>query len=313
MIYDMRRFCLIAIALLMYACSGHKAELASLAGAGRWETILEQSAECRDSIRMIDICWQNLALAETGQLVDKAFAYPQAGASGLIPEWGWDYATSMVLSNISYYLGHISMAQKMAFEANVCSDAGYDPAAMEMLVRTNILYGAWEVAEKYVSLLEKDKECAPWASAQRRFLRNDAAVMSDSLYAQKRACIPSEDFVSGSSLGLDELEKLVGIESCAAKALEYLGMICLLDCDLNSFRAFLDEYYGSDALPELHGCFAEAACMISSSELGYWKSVGVDAMTFRAYCDFSKRYDAGLSLSRYDGTFWKYMIDCIDR
>lgn len=310
---DTVRYVLFPIVILLTVVSCSNRSVARMVADEEWTSIVEHYSNSDDEMRIIDVCWQNIALAETGQLADSAFYFKQAGSSGLIPDWDWDTVTGNLLSRLAYSMGHIAMAQKMAFEANVSSDSSYDPEAVRMLVRTNLIYGAWEVAGKYISLLEKDRNYSDWASRQRTFLHNDEAIDNDPEYGLKRKCVPCDDFVSGSTIDTDDLKKIIRANPAHRNTIQYLGLVYLTDCDFESFRGLLDEFYGTDALPELPESFAEAACMMSELEPGYWKTVGVETEIFRSFCDFKKRLDAGLSLERFAGTYWCYVKDFFEK
>ena len=77
---------------------------------------------------------------------------------------------------------------------------------------------------------------------------------------------------------------------------------------MDKFKEMVDEFYGTEALPELHGSFAEAACMLSEIHRGYWKTVGVPAETYKRYTDFKARLGNGLSQDKYKDTFWYYIM-----
>ena len=91
----------------------------------------------------------NLALACQGELGDKLFHYPQQGKGGLLPEWNSTVPGAIVLSDICYQMGDLSSAQKFAFEGYVSSVDG-TRVFLQRLVQTNILTGAYAVAEKYI-------------------------------------------------------------------------------------------------------------------------------------------------------------------
>lgn len=296
---------------VMLSCSGPTS--GEMAASGDWEGIIRESGESGGRMRIIDVCFQNLALAETGRLADEAFRFTQSGASGILPDWDWDTVTGMLLSDLYYSMGHIALAQKLAFEANVCSTKAYEPAAIRRLVQTNIIYGAWEVAEKYISLLEKDRKYSSWATAQRRFLGDERAVLDDSEYGPRKKCIPAEDFVTGSKASDEDLKIIIRTNPEYGKTIEYLGVKYLAECDFENFKSLIDEFYGTPALQELPVSFAEAACMLSELEPGYWKKAGVDSGVYRKFRDFNSRLEAGLPLDRYSETYWYYVKNIFDK
>ena len=76
----------------------------------------------------------------------------------------------------------------------------------------------------------------------------------------------------------------------------------------NEFKEMLDTFYGTEVLPTLPASFAEAACMLSEMDSGYWKRVGVSQSLYNRYRDFKKRIGTGLSMDRFRDTFWYYIM-----
>ena len=97
----------------------------------------------------------NLALLKRGELADKLFNYPQHGIKSVYPEWDKTNISSTMLSEIYFTTGHIALAQRMAFETNENAEGIANPRMLKRLIQTNLIYGAWTVADKYISMLEK--------------------------------------------------------------------------------------------------------------------------------------------------------------
>lgn len=299
---------LAAVLALPVSCLGPGDATMRLLEQEDWDGIISAYEDCRDSVNVRELSILNLALASKGRLADDAFKYTQAFSMALIPEWGWDLPSSALLSDIYYASGHVALAQKFAFEGNVCAEGAYDAGMMKRLVQTNIIYGAYDVAEKYISRLERDRATRSWASAQRRFLGDDAAVEADPEFGPRRACIPAENFVTNFR-GIDaEYKEIIRANPSFRPAVEYLGVYYLLDCDFDAFRAFLDEFYGTEALPDLPLSFQEAACMMSTMDRGYWKQVGVSSEVYKRYGEFTRRLSTGLDMEKFSDTFWYYVM-----
>ena len=296
--------------ILVISCSGGagRTDLARLVDEESWEKIIEYCMDNRDSLRFADLYLGNLALANTGQLGDKAFSIKQAGSKGLIPEWGHSVESAEWLSDIYFAMGHMAMAQRMAFEADIL-DPEFNPRMMKRLVQTNIVYGEFPVAEKYLDALEKHGAYTGWVKEQRRFIGHMDLVEADPFYGDLRRCIPAEDFIS-SVRGIDtDLKDIIRANPEHKAAMHYLGLYYLLDLDMERFGAMLDEFSGTEALDELPLCFQEAACMMSETgDHGYWKKIGVPPAEFRRYQDFKTRLGAGLDMDRFKDTFWYYMM-----
>ena len=214
----------------------------------------------------------------------------------------------MRLSDTYWSMGHIAFAQRRAMESNVLDERDVNPEMVNRLIETNLVYGAYPVAGKYIDILETIHGWKKVARGYRRFLNNDEAVESDPVLGPKRKCIPETDFIS-MVRGVDEdLKDIIRANPRYHKAVEYLGVMYLLDCDMDKFKEMLDEFYGTEALPELPVSFAEAACMLSEIDRGYWKKVGVSSEVFKKYTDFKSRLENGLSPDKYKDTFWYYIM-----
>lgn len=267
-----------------------------------WNAVIANYQDTSQTVVFLDIARLNLALAETGQLADRAFAYKQVGPGGLVPEWGQKPEAGALLSDIFFSMGHIALSQRYAFETFEQGDPRFESGMLARLVQTNLIYGNRKVAEKYLSRLEQEKNWKVWVRNQRMFMDEDPVL------AFKRGCLPPDDFLS-ETRGLDEdLKDIVRANPGHKSTIEYLGVLYLLECDFDGFRGMLDEFLGTEALPALPVSFSEAVCMMSELEPGYWKEAGCDEGIYRRFIDFKKRLEAGRSLDRYSHTYWYYVM-----
>ena len=272
------------------------------------EEIIASYTDDGQTVDCLKLSRLNLALAETGQLADKVFNYTQVGSDGILVPWNLTVETGEILSDIYWSMGHVAFAQRMAFEANVLDERDVNPEMVKRLVETNLVYGAHPVAQKYIAVLEKERGWKKVAQSYRRFINDDAAIDSDPVLGPKRRCVPESDFIS-QVRGIDkDLKDIIRSNPKYHNAVEYLGVLYLLDCEMDKFKEMLDEFYGTEALPELPVSFAEAACMLSEIDRGYWKTKGVSSEIFKKYNDFKSRLENGLSPDKYKNTFWYYIM-----
>lgn len=293
---------LLAATVALQACRSETAPSVDYAGIIASYSDDGQTVDCMKVSRL------NLALSETGQLAERVFHYTQAGSDGILPPWNMTVETGERLSDVYWSMGHVALAQRMAFEANVLDDRAYNPRMMQRLIETNLTYGAYDAARKYIDILAGDPRDKAVADRYRPFLDDDALVEADPVLGPRRRCIPRADFISMVRGVEADLKDIIRTNPSYHKAVEYLGVICLLDCQMDAFKEVLDEFYGTEALPQLPASFAEAACMLSELHPGYWKEVGVSQKTFNRYRDFKKRIGTGLSMDRFRDTFWYYIM-----
>ena len=172
------------------ACSG------TSPGEPDWEDIISSYVDDGHTADYGKLTRLNLALAETGQLADKAFYYTQAGSDGIFIPWAQTVETGELLSDIYWSMGHVAYAQRMAMETTVLDDGDYNPDMMKRLIETNLVFGTYDVARKYIAILEKDRSFRKAAASYRRFLDDDEAIEADPVLGPKLKCIPDKDFIS---------------------------------------------------------------------------------------------------------------------
>ena len=258
----------------------------------------------------------NRALAEKGVLGDQAFAFNQHGPQGLMVGWDKTFSVSWLLSDLYFTLGEIALSQEMAFEANVSVIGAGSPRCLMRLVQTNLIFGAYPIAEKYIRLLEQMPVYRDWAKQHRAFLYNDAAVDADPLLGLKRRGLPAESDLAGIH-GLEH-DLLLRAEQQPEHTLpiQFVGVQRLLAKDLQGFQALLDTYYGTPALPTLPVSFQEAVIMLHEKQPERWSYYQVSQAVAARYGEYRNlvlqnrgNTQLPLLIQRYFGsTYWAYYL-----
>jgi hypothetical protein len=281
----------------------------------QWDRITER---CRGHLsNYLYKCYLNLALAEKGELGDRMFAFDQSGLKGLLLPKNRVTHISVMLSDIYFSMGHIALSQQMAFEANMSTQGAGNPRMYRRLVQTNLIMGAYPVAEKYIALLEKTRYYRSWATAQRRFLWNDSAVEADPTLGIKRKCIPARNALAEMN-GLDSDLRLIAQQAPTHRAsIQYAGAMYLLDKRMAEFKAFVETVYGTEALPVLPKSFQEAVIILSEQDPDYWARFHVSEATVQRYADFRQQVLANrnsastlpaLMQRHFGDTYWYYFM-----
>lgn len=161
-----------------------------LADNGDWEEIIK-TADRRQPTFLVS--YLNLALAQKDMLV-KNFAYynPQDLSVVMLPTPNLKSGLSMQ-SNIYMSWGYVASARKAAFDGNLVTPGSMHPRLLQILVQSNLVLGADEVAEKYIMLLEKTLFYRGWATSMRQFLNNPDAVRNDPYLGDLCASLPLKD------------------------------------------------------------------------------------------------------------------------
>lgn len=282
---------------------------------GQWDQILER---CKGPLtNYLYLCYANMALSEKGELADKMFAYDQRGLQGLMVNWNRTAAISTLLNDIYFSINNIALSQEMAFEAYIGNTGNGNPRMLKRLVQTNLIYGAYPVAEKYIRILENTFCYSDWAKEHRVFLYNDQAVESDPLLGQKRRSLVASNTIS-TMAGMDsDLMQMAEQNPSAVSSIHFVGATYLLAKDLERFKSLLDAYYKTDVLPALPKSFQEAVITLYENNPDRWKEYAIEEGTIRKFEEYKKQILAnksnpnalpGLLKRAYGDTFWFYLM-----
>ena len=262
------------------------------------------------------VCHLNMALANRGELADKMFHYNQMGVEGLIVPWNKQEHVSCLLSDVYFTMGAIASSQEMAFEAFVSAMGDGNPRMLKRLVQTNLIFGDYPVAEKYISTLEKTSGYEEWATSQRQYLYNDEAIKNDSILGTRRVMLPKKNTLTVLEELTDELDHLLENGSGNKATLQYLGAIYLLTKNLDGFKALVEKYYGTKVLPILPVHFQEAIIVMSEKNAEYWKRFNLSDAIVSRFEEYKKQVlanrnhsgVAGLLNRAYGNTYWFYYM-----
>ena len=280
----------------------------------QWDKTIE---ECKGKLtNFLYMCHLNMALANKGELSDKMFNFDQRGPQGLLVQWNKSENISCMLSDIYFTMGATASSQEMAFEGYVSAMEDGNPRMLKRLVQTNLIYGTYPVAEKYISILEKTYAYRDWAQSQRKYLYNDEVVESDPILGTRRRMLPDRNSLAMIKGLAGDLALFLEKGPANSAALQYLGAMYLLAKDLEGFKALVEKYYGTEFLPVLPVHFQEAVIVMSEKEPDYWKRFNVSETTVARFADYKKQVlanrnnsaIAGLLNRSYGNTYWFYFM-----
>ncbi|MGM9759575.1 MAG: DUF6057 family protein [Parabacteroides sp.] len=229
----------------------------------------------------------NLALMEKGSLCTDMFAYNQRGPQSLLVPWNKSAQVSILSSDIYYLIGEIGLSQQMAFEALIGAE---NPRNYQRLIQTNLIYGQYKVAEKYIRRLEESLFYRDWARQYKQFLYRDDRVEADPLLGTKRRGLPAENSLSRlqdvQSDLLARAERLPDHKTI----LEFAGANLLLAKNLSSFEAILQQYYGTPVLPSLPRAFQEAVVILAESDPALATRYAIPEALLQRFAEFKQVY-----------------------
>lgn len=220
----------------------------------QWQRIIEKAEKHQASSPMSVSC-VNLALAMQGQLCDRLFEFYQNGAEGLFPTFTRDMTSPLPTAEAFYQLGMVNDAERYAFEAQeAIPNYRKSGRLTRRIAQCEIINGNYDVAAKYLRMLESSLFYRQWAKSQERFLYNSAAVKADPEYGRLRDIrIKRHDYLFSDQ----EMDQMLGLLLIDNKkydnrmAYEYLIAYELLQRDLGRFMRYypLGRFVQFDHIP----------------------------------------------------------------
>lgn len=148
------------------------------AETGDWDRII-RTADRRQPTFLVS--YLNLALAQKGLLVQNFKYYNQQDLSSLMYPTP-NLKTGFTMQSAVYQAwDYHAAARQAAFDANVVTSGNRNPRQLKILINTNAALGASDVAEKYISVLEKTL-----------FYRDEARILKENI-GKPSASLPSID------------------------------------------------------------------------------------------------------------------------
>lgn len=199
---------------------------------------LIQFNEQSPSSNMLTAFLNNVALAESGKLSEDFFKFRQSPDGGtLFLKWE---IISEVLKRGGYFyysVGMINEAQRWAYEYMVMN--GNSPEALKMMIKTDLIKGKYEIAEKYISILEKSVFYRNEAGNFRALLFDDKAVSSHVELGKKQALDSKQDFFVQAENPPANLDFIIEADSANFMAIEYKLAWLMLQKDMKGVVALL--------------------------------------------------------------------------
>jgi hypothetical protein len=187
----------------------------------------------------LSVACLNLSLCKSGLMSDNMFRYYQNGPEGLIPTFARDFTISMITGEIYYHLGFINTAQRFAFESMESLPNYWKSArAVKRLAETNLINGQYQVARKYLLILQNTFFYKAWANYVITFLEDEEAINKHPEWGTLRKYRTKTDFLDSEK----EKDMMLGIllqqDLSHYMAYEYLLAYCLLTKDLDRFMQY---------------------------------------------------------------------------
>lgn len=260
--------------------------------------------------------YANMALAQKGQLGNQVFNYSPRGMNALLVNANSTGAIRMLASDIHYMVGCVAEAQQHAFEAQVTFPTSLGIQTLKRLVKTNLIFGHYAVAEKYLNLIAKTTFHKEWATTYKKFLYNDEAVEADKELGEKRRSLSQENRYAMFYGWQPELKDVLAVNPTNEKAMTYLGLSYLLNKDMEGFHRFLNKYYGTEALQKLPLVFQQGVVALFQQEKEKWENYDLFPQVVNLYNQYRDLYFKNqrhpnlknVMARSFGHTFWYYLM-----
>lgn len=265
------------------------------------------------SLNLIGQYFYNIALSETDQLCERLFQGRQDfNANALILPWKNEYLNWGAY--FFYSVGLINEAHRWAYEEMIVY--GSRPQNIKLLVKTNLINGNYEQAQKYIDLLKRTINYKRWAKEYERLLADTMLIHSHPELSKKRELIPGENFFIRITSPQNNIPLLLKSKPNNKKAFEYQMAWFLLTKDVTAIidnigqmknmqyrriprhmeEAILAYYNSTGKMPDLLGL------MIDKKTVENFKQY---VSTFKTYRDTPPLLQQKLK-ERFGNTFWFY-------
>ena len=280
----------------------------------QWDKVIEK-AEKKQPSKPFDVACVNLALAMNGQLSDRLFEFFQNGAEGLFPSFQRDMTSPLPPGEAFYWLGMVNDAERYAFEAQEAIPNHRKSGRLtKRITECNIINGHYEVAMKYLRILEKSLFYRKWAKEQKTMVR-EGRVNDDPVYGKLRAYRQKKQDFLFSDTEMDQMLGLLYVQNYDNRmAFEYLMCYELLQRDLERFNEYypLGKYAKFSRIPN---AYQQALVMQWTQQHGSFEGMpwSIEPATCNLLTQFVNIYmknpnDPSLSMPPLAGTFWSYML-----
>lgn len=257
--------------------------------AEEWDEILRNPYAHTKNYLVMN--YVNLALSKKGMMLTHFFNYEQVDPQNIVVFHEFDdnqAALTFIYAHVNYQMGDMGGAQNHAHDTFVLTHYG-NPNMLQMLIKTNLIKGAYEVADKYITLLEKSWHYREWAEHMRTFLYNDKAVVADADLGRMRKSLPTDD-----TFTLDPeicLYKTLETNPEDIAARDYMIAYLYIYRDQDDINRFVETFYQTPVLNPFPQQLQEAFLLVNDFNFDYCREHGVSEENIERYKKFMTDLD----------------------
>ncbi len=284
----------------------------------RWTDVLVSARHCSNLSPLVS-CQTNLALFQSGILLDSLFAYAQPkGPFGLLMVQTWCLAWPEAASDVAWRLGLVNESLHWGHEA--LEHKGPTAVILNRLGMAYMMKGENDAANHFFLNSENVPFQSKIAENLIRLNENPAELMKDSTCNFIRSCMLTEDLISPDRISTAELELLLKRNPKNKMAFEYLIAYHLLNGNLKGIWDHIPDFVALN-YSRIPRSVQEALIVITSmipnfdlNKLKGW----VKPATYNNFLEFRKiifkhkdeKSSAGAKQelqARFGDTYWYYL------
>lgn len=257
--------------------------------AEEWDAILLHPAAHSQNYLVMN--YVNLALSKKGLMLSHFFRFDQPDPQNIMVFHEMDdnkAQLTFIYAHINYQMGNNGSAMNHAHDTFVLTHYGH-PNMLQMLIKNNLVKGEYEVADKYITLLEKSWHYRQWAKDMRKFLYNDEAILADAeLGRMRRSCPPDDTFTIDPEVCL---YKTLETNPQDKAARDYMIAYLYIYRDQDDINRFVETFYQTPVLNPFPQELQEAYLLVNDFNFDYCREHGVSEENVERYKKFMMDLD----------------------
>lgn len=288
-------------------------QLSYLSRRQKWDVIIQIHSGQKLS-NTINRNYLNMALAQKGELGNRLFYFDQHGPNSLLTFYNGSYYMSVLLSDIHFMIGDISLSESYAMEGLTLARRGGSPRMLQRLIQISLIKQEWKLAQKYISILKQTLTYKEWAIRHEDFIAHPENMNEDPELKNKYF-FPQENDALFSLLNIDTIwNKHFDEKSPNRTAFEYLGCSYLLAKETELFKQFLLKTVNHPIAKPLPLHFQEAALIAFADNPEVLQTISIDPSVIQKYNGYIRLANQmanqpnGIAniYKHYGNTYWFY-------
>jgi len=284
---------------------------------GRWDDVIYAARQCT-AVNPLLFHQINLALFQSGSLLDKLFSFPQFfGTSGLLMDFNWRSNSPVKTSDLYWKLGLINGSLHWAHEALELK--GPTPEILKRLGMAYMIKGDHMAAKRFFLNLKNVPFYGKIADDLIRLNDTPSELAQDNDAKYIRSYMLTKDYIHLNLVSSAELELLLERNPNNKMAFEYLIAYYLLTGNLNGIVNYF-QAFGFFKYPQIPRYVQEALLIIASLDSNFdQKQLNslvrpLTRQRFLNYQQILNKYKGNISGAKpelqvqFADTYWYYLM-----